>query len=175
MAVQRESTGFSCNFDRRKQSQMKTKSILSPSLLPIQILILACTLLFVGCSKEEDPTSDQAYTVTVGVYILNGTTYQDQNKDFIFETQVACQSWSRTASGDTHNSAAHDHYNAAKNTTYKASTETITWTEYGPELDQTSIDATCENGSNGATKTANKVDYTADKNFFLKVKSVVEN
>ena len=144
-------------------------------------IILACLLIFMSCSKDDDEieptntsTSDKSYTVTVGVYILNGNTYDDQNKDFVFDTQEACQSWSRTAQGDKHSSSSHAHFNAAKNTTYDPSTETITWTEYGPELDQISIDATCENGSNGATKTANKIEYSADKKFYLKIKSVVE-
>lgn len=146
-------------------------------------IILASLIIFIGCSKDEEepepaPTSssttDKSYNVTVGIYILNGSTYEYQNKDLVFDTQEACQSWSRTAPADKHSSSAHDHFNAAKNTSYDPTTETITWTEYGPEIDQSSIDATCENGSNGVTKTANKTEYTADKKFFLKIKSVVE-
>lgn len=80
-----------------------------------------------------------------------------------------------TAQGDGHDSGSHDHYNAAKNTVYDESTETISWNEFGPELDQAAIDATCEAGTGGATKTANKTDYSVDKNFYLQIKSVVEN
>lgn len=159
---------------------MKIKNKLSPSLLSFKMLLLLGTIMFVGCSSEDDEvepdlaTADKSYTITVGVFILNGTTYEDQNVDLSFDTQEACQSWSRTSQADDHSSSSHDHYNAAKNTTYDASTETITWAEYGPELDQASIDLTCDNGVNGATKTANKSDYSADKNFFLKIKSVEE-
>lgn len=158
---------------------MKTKDRLSLPLLSFKIITMACIILFVGCNdedEEEEPTtSETSYSVTVGVYILNRSTYEDQNKDLVFETQEACQSWSRTAQEDDHSTSSHDHYNSAKNTTYDVNTETITWTEFGPELDQASIDATCDNGSDGATKTANNTSYSVDKNFYLKIKSVVEN
>lgn len=134
-------------------------------------------IISVGCKEEVEPTgnnSDKSYTVTIGVYVFNGSTYDDQNKDLVIDTQEACQTWSRTAQADNHSSSSHDHFNAAKNTTYDASSETISWTEYGPKLDQSSIDETCENGRNGATKTANKNDYSVDKSFYLKIKSVVE-
>jgi hypothetical protein len=151
-----------------------------PFLLSFYIIFIGGMLITTGCSKDEvEPTNNNvtslSYTVTVGVFILNSGTYVDQNKDFVFETQEACQSWSRTASGDNHSTSSHYHYNAAENTTYNTTTKTITWTEYGPELDQLSIDATCDNGVNGATKTASQTDFSADKNFFLKIKSVVEN
>ncbi len=148
------------------------------SLICFKIFLLAGTLAFVGCKKDDGDTgssADGAYTITVGVYLLNGNTYEDQNKDLVFVTQEACQSWSRTAQGDDHDAGSHDHFNAAKNTTYNADTETITWLEYGPTTDQASIDSTCDDGSDGATKTANKTDYSADKNFYLQIKSVVEN
>lgn len=157
------------------------KNELKMTVKNFNIILFAIVLIFSGCKKEEeenvDPTNNDtaSYTVTVGVYILNGSTYEDQNKDLTFVTQEDCQSWSRTAQGDGHNSASHDHYNAAKSTSYNSDTETITWTEFGPELDQSSIDATCSAGNNGATKTANKTDYSVDKNFYLKIKSVVEN
>ena len=109
------------------------------------------------------------------MFILDGTTYTDQDKDLVFVTQDECQSWSRTAQGDSHDSASHDHFNAAKNTTYNADTETISWDEFGPELDQDAIDATCSAGNNGATKTADKTTYSQDKNFYLQIKTVVEN
>ncbi|WP_139955984.1 hypothetical protein [Flavicella sediminum] len=145
-------------------------------------LILICLLAFVGCGESDagnemdvaPETTEKSYSITVGVFIQNGNTYTDQNKDLVFVTQDACQSWSRTASGDDHNASSHLHYNAAKNTSYNATTETITWKEYGPEISQELIDATCDNGSNGATKTADKTSYHADKNFFLKIKAVVE-
>lgn len=156
---------------------------LSNLWIPFILLISLFTLLSCESDEEETPEIEQtessssddsktSYTVTVGVYILNGTVYEDQNKDLVFTTQEACQSWSRTALSDSHSTASHDHFNAAKNTTYDSDTETITWIEYGPELDQSSIDTTCENGTDGAEKTANKTDYIADKNFYLKIKTV---
>ena len=153
--------------------------------IPFAALLLGFTLVFTACSKEEDnepestentdSTSDVSYTITVGVFILEGTTYTDQNKDLVFVTQDECQSWSRTAQSDGHDTESHDHFNAAKNTTYNADTETISWDEFGPELDQTSIDATCSTGDAGATKTANKTGYSLDKNFYLQIKTVVKN
>lgn len=165
---------------------MQTQKIHSRIKILIPITFLAGLTLFTACKKEDDemeeePTTtqteneDKSYTVTVGVFVLNGSSYEDQNKDLVFETQGACQSWSRTAQADNHSSSSHDHFNAAKNTTYDLETETITWTEFGPELDQSAIDQTCEDGSSGATKTANKTEYSEDKNFFLQIKSVVES
>jgi hypothetical protein len=144
------------------------------------LLIYPSLALFVlACEKEDDSTNPPVeptptYRITVGVYILDGGNYTDQNKDLVFDTQEGCQTWSRTAQADAHSSSAHFHFNAAKNTTYDSTSETIAWMEYGPELDQPSIDATCDAGNNGAPKTANKTDYTADKNFFLQIKSVEE-
>jgi len=87
------------------------------------IVLLTGIILSVGCKKDEEgvePTdtnnSDKSYTVTVGVYVLNVSTYEDQNKDLVFDTQEACQSWSRTAQADNHSSSSHDHFNAANNT-----------------------------------------------------------
>lgn len=160
---------------------MNSNNILKHKKTWISVILLSGLILISGCKKDEEEveqtstdTSDKSYTITVGVYVLNGSIYEDQNKDLIFDTQEACQSWSRTAQADNHSSSSHYHFNAAKNTAYDSSTETITWTEYGPELDQKSIDATCEDGSKGANKTANKSDYTEDKNFYLKIKSVIE-
>ena len=150
--------------------------------IPFTALLVASVLIFSGCSKDDEEelepatnNSSKSYTITVGVYTESGGTYTDQNKDLVFINQADCQSWSRTAQNDGHDTASHDHYNAAKNTVYDDDTETISWDEFGPELDQSSIDATCSAGNNGATKTANKTDYSVDKNFYLKIKSVVEN
>ena len=154
---------------------MKLNIKLNRTLLNFKTLLILSILVFTSCNKDdEEVESTNSYTVTVGVYILNGGTYEDQNKDLVFQTQDACQTWTRTAQGDTHSSSSHDHFNAAKNTSYDATTETLTWTEFGPELDQVAIDATCESGNNGATKTATKTSYNADKNFYLQIKSVVE-
>jgi hypothetical protein len=105
---------------------MKIQNALKQVRLLIPFIFLASLTILMGCSDDDaDPTStSKSYTVTVGVYLLNGSTYEDQNKNFVFDTQEACQSWSRTAEADTHNSSSHDHFNAAKNTTYNSSTET---------------------------------------------------
>jgi hypothetical protein len=152
------------------------KSNLFPTALSFKILFLVTTLLFFGCEKEEEddiePTTTTK-TITVGVYLLNGSTYTDSNKDLIFTTGEACQSWSRTAQGsDGHSDTSHDHFNAAKNVTYDDATSTITWTEFGPETTQAAIDATCSAGTGGVTKTANKTGYSQDKNFYLQIKIV---
>jgi hypothetical protein len=155
------------------KTQHKLKAIIKTTLL-----VATSLFVFTHCSKEEEEneseSTEKVYTINVGVFILNGSTYEDQNKDLIFDTQESCQSWSRTAKDSIHSLSPHDHFNAAKNTTYDLTAETIRWTEYGPELDQSSIDATCGNGNDGAAKSANKSSYTADKNFYLKIKSVIE-
>lgn len=168
---------------------MNTTNKLKSSLFNLTILLFVGLFVFTACTKEEETPEEEtpvgtqeniveeedSYTVTVGVFILDGGEYIDQNKDLVFITQDECQSWSRTAQGDTHTASSHDHFNAAKNTTYDVSTETITWLEFGPELNQTEIDATCEAGTDGATKTANKTDFNADKNFFLQIKTATVN
>lgn len=137
------------------------------------LYILISLITFFGCTKATID-DNKSYTVKIGVYLLVGNSYVDQNKDLIFITQAACQSWTRTAQPDIHNSATHKHFNAAKNTTYDIINESITWAEYGPELDQASIDATCNAGINGVVKSANKNTYTSIQKFYLKIKSVVE-
>ncbi|MBC8754994.1 hypothetical protein H2O64_09950 [Kordia sp. YSTF-M3] len=136
-----------------------------------KFLFLATTLLIFGCSDDDSEPTTPA-TITVGVFLINGTTYTDTNKDLIFTTGEACQSWSRTAQADVHSTGSHDHFNAARNVTYDPASGTITWIEYGPETTQAAIDVTCEAGVDGAPKIANKTDYSADKNFFLQIKLV---
>jgi len=102
-------------------------------------------------------------------YIATGT-------EFIFDSKEECQTWSRTAQADIHDSNAHLHYNAATDVSYDNSTTTFSWTEYGPEIDQASIENTCSKGSNGVTKTVNDNSYYQDKaNLYLKITKVVEN
>lgn len=156
------------------------KKVLNFPIVKFILHSVFCISLITSCSSDDDDkdeikSENGDYTITVGIYILESGVYEYQNKDFVFKTQEACQTWSRTAPGDIHSSNAHEHFNAAKNTTYNPDTETITWNEFGPEVDQQSIDDTCEKGSNPAIKTANKADYTADKNIFLKIKLVEKN
>lgn len=108
--------------------------------------------------------------VTIGVYLLEGSEYVDTNKDLIYTLGASCETWSRNAQGDGHDSATHLHYNAQTSSTYDGTT--FTWFEYGPETSQSAIDATCAAGTGGVQKTAKLDDYTPDKNFYVKIKSV---
>jgi hypothetical protein len=55
-------------------------------------------------------------------------------------------------------------------------TTTFTWIEYGPEIDQQGIEATCNGGIGGVSKTVDNQNYFQDKpNLFLKITSVIEN
>lgn len=72
------------------------------SRLPIATLLLAFTILFSGCKKDEEEelepatnNSSTSYTITVGVFLEDGGTYTDQDKDLVFVNQADCQSWSR--------------------------------------------------------------------------------
>ncbi len=117
--------------------------------------------------------ADIATTVTLGVYKLTTGNYIDDNKDLVYITGDACQTWSRTKlEGDLHSDDPHLHFNAASNTSYDLATSAVTWTEFGPEENQTDIDATCAAGLGGATKTVNDIDYYSQGGFYLRIKSV---
>jgi hypothetical protein len=169
------------------------KKTLFPTNLAFALFFFLTALTNVACQKEDqeeeetepntavsdtttaptDTATVSTKTITVGVYLLSGSTYTDSDKDLVFTTSEDCQSWSRTAQGgDGHSNSSHDHFNAAKEVTYDETTSTITWTEFGPELTQSEIDATCSAGADGAIKTANKTDYIQDKNFYLQIKKV---
>lgn len=137
-----------------------------------KFLFLVTILLISGCNSDDDANTPDSLTITVGVFLLNGSTYTDTNKDLIFTTSNACQTWIRTALSDTHSSVSHNHFNAAKDVTYNTTTATITWVEFGPEITQEAIDITCAAGLDGALKTANSNEYSPDKNFFLQIKSI---
>ena len=132
------------------------------------LLFLNGMITLSSCNKE------QQYTVTVGVFQLSNDVYTATGNELTFVTQDECQTWSRTAQADNHSSSEHLHYNAAINVSYDNSTRTVTWTEFGPELDQVSIDNTCAAGVNGVTKSVNDTDYFMDKNIYLKITNVVE-
>ena len=141
---------------------------------------LAITLLigFSSCSKDEEiKTSEDhsTYTITIGAFSLDNGTYTSLGKELVFDSKASCQTWSRTAQGDGHESNEHLHYNAASNVSFVSSNTTFTYTEYGPELDQATIEATCAKGANGVTKTVNNTSYYQDKpNVYLKIIKVVE-
>jgi uncharacterized repeat protein (TIGR02543 family) len=129
-----------------------------------------------GGTASNPATYEQAditTTVTLGVYKLTMGNYVDDNKDLVYTTGDACQTWSRTTQeGDFHSDDPHLHFNAASNTSYDLATSAITWTEFGPEENQVDIDATCAAGLGGSTKTVNDVDYYSQGNFYLRIKSV---
>jgi len=131
------------------------------------------------CSKDDDTTSNETgttWTITVGAFTLDNGSYIATGNELIFNSKEECQTWSRTARGDNHNPNTHLHYNAAANVSYDNNSNTFSWTEFGPELDQTSIENTCSNGTNGVNKTVNDYSYYQDKpNLYLKIVDVVEN
>lgn len=131
------------------------------------------------CSKDDDTTSnetDTTWTITVGAFTIDNGSYIATGNELIFDSKEECQTWSRTARADNHNPNSHLHYNAAANVSYDNNSNTFSWTEFGPELDQTSIENTCSNGTNGVNKTVNDYSYYQDKpNLYLKIVDVVEN
>jgi len=136
---------------------------------------------FLSCNEDDDAstdvvTDDTTWTITVGAFTLDNGTYTATGNELIFDSKQECQSWNRSAQGDNHDSETHLHYNAAANVLYNNSSVTFSWTEYGPEIDQSSIDSTCSNGTDGVDKTVNDTSYYQDKpNLYLKIISVVEN
>ena len=129
------------------------------------------------CSNSCNKSDTTSYTITVGAYTLDSlANYVFTGNELIFDSNEDCQTWSRTASGDSHSTASHLHYNAAANVSYDDSNTSFSWTEYGPELDQVSIETTCSNANGGVNKTVNNSSYYQDKpNLFLKIISVIEN
>lgn len=132
-----------------------------------------------ACTKEEEPTEENdntSWTITVGAFSLNNGVYTALGNELIFDSKEECQVWSRTAQGDNHDSNSHLHYNAAADVSYDDNSTTFSWTEYGPETTQASIESTCSNGANGVSKTVDNTSYYQDKpNVYLKITSVVEN
>lgn len=142
-----------------------------------KILILALLLVsFMNCSQDDKSATILNYTITIGAFILNNGIYTATENELIFNSQQVCQTWSRTAQGDIHNSNTHLHYNAASDVSYNNNTITFSWTEYGPELDQASIEISCSNETNGVNKTVDDTNYYQDKpNLYLKIIQVQKN
>jgi hypothetical protein len=139
------------------------------------ILIVITMVSVLSCSKDDDEESG-SWTITVGAYSLSNGVYTALGNELIFDSNEECQTWSRTAQSDAHDSVEHLHYNAAADVSYKNGSTTFSWTEYGPEINQSSIENTCSNGSNGVSKTVNDTDYYQDKpNVYLKITNVEEN
>lgn len=145
------------------------------------LVLVALIASFSTCTKEENstPTDDDTtttWTITVGAFTLEDGEYIATGHELIFDSKEECQIWSRTAPSDIHSSSSHLHYNAAADVSYDATSKTFSWTEYGPEIDEASIESTCESGVNGAQKTVNDNSYYQDKpNLYLKITDVVEN
>ncbi|MFT5823562.1 MAG: hypothetical protein ACI8ZM_004824 [Crocinitomix sp.] len=151
---------------------MKT-NILFPYLKPLCIALLFIT--FTGCDKSESDTD--TYTITVSAFTQDGSgDYVDSGNTLIFHSTEECQTWSRTAAGDSHSADSHLHYNAAANVDFNNNTTTFSWTEYGPELDQSAIEATCEAANDGVSKTVDDESYYQDKpTLYLKITDLVKN
>jgi hypothetical protein len=155
-------------------------------LIRIVLMLVVLMVSFQSCTKEEEVIVDEAatpdvndassWTITVGAFSLSNGEYTALGNELIFDSKEECQTWSRTAQGDSHDSNPHLHYNAAAAVSYNNSTTTFTWTEYGPETDQTSIESTCSAGANGVTKTVDDNSYYQDKpNVYLKITNVEGN
>ena len=147
-----------------------------------KISLLITTILIInllGCSKDDsgvDEINSTSWTITVGAFSLNNGIFTALGNELIFDSKEECQVWNRTAQGDNHNSNSHLHYNAAADVSYDNNLIIFSWTEYGPEITQASIENTCSDGVNGVSKVVNDYNYYQDKpNVYLKITNVVEN
>ncbi|MDB4539602.1 hypothetical protein OAG16_02355 [Saprospiraceae bacterium] len=147
-----------------------------------KISLLITTILIInllGCSKDDsgvEEINSTSWTITVGAFSLNNGIFTALGNELIFDSKEECQVWSRTAQGDNHNSNSHLHYNAAADVSYDNNLIIFSWTEYGPEITQASIENTCSDGVNGVSKVVNDYNYYQDKpNVYLKITNVVEN
>jgi hypothetical protein len=139
----------------------------------LAILLFITTIVHLGCNKPEEEPDKDAYTITVSAFSLSNGVYTALGNELVFDSKEECQTWTRTAQGDAHSSAAHLHYNAAANISYNSTDTIFSWSEFGPELDQAAIDATCSTGLNGVNKTVNTSSYYQDKpNVYLKITKV---
>ena len=147
-----------------------------------KISLLITTILIInllGCSKDDsgvEEINSTSWTITVGAFSLNNGIFTALGNELIFDSKEECQVWSRTAQCDNHNSNSHLHYNAAADVSYDNNLIIFSWTEYGPEITQASIENTCSDGVNGVSKVVNDYNYYQDKpNVYLKITNVVEN
>lgn len=149
---------------------MKTQNIFSN-------FTITFTAVFVLCCSSCNKSNLGSYTITVGAYTQDSAgNYLFTGNELIFDSNEECQTWTRTAPADSHSSSSHLHYNSAANVSYDNSNTTFSWTEYGPELDQESIEMTCGAAAAGVNKTVNNLSYYQDKpNLYLKIIDVVEN
>jgi len=156
-----------------KQRNTFVMSRLFTSQKRVLFCALPLFLVLTQCATTEATT----YTITVGAYTLDTSgNYEFTGNELVFHSHEECETWSRTAPPDAHSSTSHLHYNAATDKNYDHVTTTFTWIEYGPEIDQQGIEATCNAGIGGVSKTVDNQNYFQDKpNLFLKITSVIEN
>ena len=147
------------------------KTFKTTSFWSYYFIILLASIAFISSSCDEaEMDLTGSYTITVGAFTESNGVYTATGNQLVFNSKEECQTWSRTAQGDLHSSTAHLHYNAAANVSYNETDTIFSWTEYGPELDQAAIDATCAAGLNGVSKTVNTSSYYQDKpNVYLKI------
>jgi hypothetical protein len=127
-------------------------------------------------SEDTNEVTDQTFTITVGVYSLSEGEYVDTGRILTFDSHEECQVWSRSATADEHSDETHDHWNAAGDVFYDEINRTFTWTEYGPELDASTVEELCINKTDGVTKTIDENTYYQDKtNLYLRITSIVSN
>jgi hypothetical protein len=154
---------------------MKTSTPTSLFSTHFVALLFIVSLINTACDKtQNDPViTTPGFTITVAAFSENNGVYTALGNELIFDSSEECQTWSRTAQGDAHNSATHLHYNAAANISYNHTDTIFSWTEFGPELDQAAINSTCSAGRNGKNKTVNTTGYYQDKpNVYLKITKV---
>ena len=102
------------------------------------------------------------------VYIQwSGPQYYDQS--------TLLDVFSLSADSDEHNESAHTHYHAVSNAWYDRYSKTLNWTEYGPTIDEATVEEMCQMGSGGLSKSASSESYTQDGEIYLKIISVESN
>jgi len=161
---------------------MITKKILIGSLLTFLCSAMSLaqgTITYnLDGGTTTNPTSyeqvDITTTVTIADYslLMNGTYSEKPNsEDLVYLTGIQCQTWSRTQESGTVN------YNAATDVSYNLENASITWTEFGPDPSQSSIESTCAAGLMGVTKTVVDGEYLIQEQgagdpFYLGIRSV---
>jgi hypothetical protein len=104
----------------------KHTTLLTPRLLG---LLLTLFLLHTGCDKSQNEPviTTPGFTITVGAFSESNGVYTALGNELIFDSSEECQTWSRTAQADIHNSATHLHYNAAANISYNHTDTIFRW------------------------------------------------
>ncbi|MDC0369072.1 hypothetical protein OAN13_05185 [Opitutales bacterium] len=117
----------------------------------------------------------ESFTITVGEYTLENGEYIYSGVDRNIMTNVHCDVFSLSADSDEHNESAHTHYYAVSNAWYDRYSKTLNWTDYGPAIDEATVEEMCQMGSGGTYKSASSESYTQDGEIYLKIISVESN